>query len=346
MRDASELNASRISLPASRLDHRHPIAHRHDSRTHSDAVVTARSALQELQRLLQHPALDDFPQRPTAERSARFRDLEHLEPRELLTVRRQQHDAALKVLERDPTLGLDDDVLAGAAERDVLPEAVAHQRIMGCEAERHAVYAVLVLGARMRAVVHVHEPRSVRPLSQGAVRSECQAVHREQRRGVVHARRLLAGLERGALDLQADDSADVAHNGIYQNVVSCGSLFPMRVTLGWARCADNVADILRRGAWYPIVEEADGHVVVEVRQQRVRLPRGDVTIRTEVPDHWSIVARTGVLRPTLGGRGSDVVTTYAVCPLCHYRQDFAGKPGSLKCVRCGASSPVDWTETC
>src|SRR6266513_5979687 len=82
---------------------------------------------------------------------------------------------------------------------------------------------------------------------------------------------------------------------------------PMRVTLGWARCADNVADILRRGAWYPIVEElADGHVVVEVRQQRVRLPRGDVTIRTEVPDHWSIVARTGVLRPTLGGgRGSE-----------------------------------------
>jgi hypothetical protein len=121
----------------------------------------------------------------------------------------------------------------------------------------------------------------------------------------------------------------------------------MRVTLGWARCADNVADILRRGAWYPIVEEsADGHVVVEVRQQRVRLPRGDVTIRTEVPDHWSIVVRTGVLRPTLGGRGSDVVTTYAVCPLCHYRQDFAGKPDGLKCVRCGASSPVDWSETC
>src|SRR2546430_10823690 len=85
---------------------------------------------------------------------------------------------------------------------------------------------------------------------------------------------------------------------------------PMRVTLGWARCADNVADILRRGAWYPIVEEsADGHVVVEVRQQRVRLSRTDVTIRKEVPDHWSVVVRTGVLRPTMGGRGSDVVTT-------------------------------------
>ena len=123
----------------------------------------------------------------------------------------------------------------------------------------------------------------------------------------------------------------------------------MRITLGWARCADNVADILRRGAWYPIVEESpDGHVVVEVRQQRVRLPRGDVTVRAEPPDHWSIVARTGVLRPTLGGggRGSDVATTYAVCPLCHYRQDFAAKPATLKCVRCGATSPVDWNETC
>src|SRR2546427_3512489 len=36
---------------------------------------------------------------------------------------------------------------------------------------------------------------------------------------------------------------------------------PMRITLGWARCADNVADVLRRGAWYPVVEESgDGHV--------------------------------------------------------------------------------------
>src|SRR5256885_15239028 len=116
---------------------------------------------------------------------------------------------------------------------------------------------------------------------------------------------------------------------------------PMRVTLGWARCADSVADILRRGAWYPIVEESsDGQVVVEVRQQRGRVPRADVTIRSEAPDHWSIVARTGVLRPTLGGgQGSAVVTTYAVCPPCHYRQGFAGKPAGLKGVRWGAPPP-------
>src|SRR2546422_3359490 len=62
----------------------------------------------------------------------------------------------------------------------------------------------------------------------------------------------------------------------------------------------------RRGAWYPIVEEsADGHLVVEVREQRVRLSRGDVSVRTDAPDHWSIVVRTGVLRPALGGQGME-----------------------------------------
>ena len=118
-------------------------------------------------------------------------------------------------------------------------------------------------------------------------------------------------------------------------------------TFGWARCTDAVADILRRGAWYPIVEEsADGHLVVEVRGQRVRLSAGDVNVRREPPERWSIVVRTGVLRPTLGGQGKEVVNTYAVCPHCHQREDFSGKPATLVCPRCGAAAPVDWSETC
>src|SRR2546430_8857800 len=77
--------------------------------------------------------------------------------------------------------------------------------------------------------------------------------------------------------------------------------------LGWARCLDNVADILRRGAWYAVVEETgDGHLVVSVRDQRVRLSRHDVRMRPDAPTDWSIVVRTGVLRPTLGGKGMEV----------------------------------------
>src|SRR5206468_11420951 len=101
----------------------------------------------------------------------------------------------------------------------------------------------------------------------------------------------------------------------------------MRITLGWARCADNVADVLRRGAWYPVVEESsDGHVVVEVRRQRIRLSRADVTFRTAPPDHSSVVVRTGRLRPTLGRRVMGGFSTCAVWPLCHHSQDRARRP--------------------
>jgi hypothetical protein len=118
--------------------------------------------------------------------------------------------------------------------------------------------------------------------------------------------------------------------------------------LGWARCLDNVADVLRRGAWYPIIEETtDGKVVIEVRKRPVRVSRVDVAVRKVAPDRWSIVVRTGVLRPTLGGReGMDTTTTYAVCPHCQERQDFKGKPDFLKCGRCKRESKVDWSETC
>lgn len=120
----------------------------------------------------------------------------------------------------------------------------------------------------------------------------------------------------------------------------------MNGALGWARCLDNVADVLRRGAWYRIVEATpDGKIVVEVRKKPVRLSRVDVKVRDQAPDRWAVVIRTGVLRPTLGG-GHEVVTTYAVCPHCHERQDFSGKPLALKCTRCGEKSEVDWSETC
>jgi len=117
------------------------------------------------------------------------------------------------------------------------------------------------------------------------------------------------------------------------------SLFPMRVTLGWPPVR-HVADILRRGAWYPIVEEADGHVVVEVDRQRVRLPAATCD-SDGGPRPLSIVARTGGCSGHLGRAGEVTSSPPTRWSLCHYRQDFADNR-QLKCVRCGASSPVDW----
>ena len=117
---------------------------------------------------------------------------------------------------------------------------------------------------------------------------------------------------------------------------------------GWARCLDNVADVLRRGAWYPILDESGDKVVLEVRRRQVRISRIDVDVRDTPPDRWSVVVRTGVLRPTLGAREGEEgpTTTYAVCPHCHERQDFTGRPASLTCTRCKQESNVDWSETC
>ena len=122
--------------------------------------------------------------------------------------------------------------------------------------------------------------------------------------------------------------------------------YPMANKKGWVRVHDSVADILRRGAWYPILEDTgDGHLVVDCYKRRVRLSTADVQVRADPPDNWSVVIRTGVLRPTLGGQTA-VTTTYAVCPSCQERQEFTGKPSTLRCVRCGRESTVDWTQVC
>jgi hypothetical protein len=118
-------------------------------------------------------------------------------------------------------------------------------------------------------------------------------------------------------------------------------------THGWAQCTDKLADVLRRGAWYPIVEELpNGMVALEVQRNRVELKRSDLRIRHDPPSSWSIVVRTGVMRPTWSGTNSTGSTTYAVCPSCAERQYLEGKPLSLQCGRCRKTAPVDWNETC
>jgi hypothetical protein len=119
----------------------------------------------------------------------------------------------------------------------------------------------------------------------------------------------------------------------------------------WARCTGGLADILRRGAWYAVLGalDADG-VLLDVRGHRVRFRRTDLTIRKGPPTHWSVVVRTGVLRPTMGGeRGRELVTSYAVCPACANRQDLPERPrrpAAITCAGCARESEVDWGETC
>jgi len=116
------------------------------------------------------------------------------------------------------------------------------------------------------------------------------------------------------------------------------------VARAWATGAAGVADVLRRGAWYPVLEESDdGTVLIDVDHIPLRFRREDLRLRSDRPDMWSIVVRTGVMRPTLAG--PKLVTTYAVCPDCTGRQEFEGQPESLMCVRCRRAAKVDWSTT-
>ena len=112
---------------------------------------------------------------------------------------------------------------------------------------------------------------------------------------------------------------------------------------GWATGAPGTGDILRRGAWYPIVEEVGDELVIEVDTRPLQLPRARLIVRTERPDQWSVVVRTGVMRPTLSG--VKVSARYAVCPDCTARQEFEGRPESMMCTRCRRASKVDWSTT-
>lgn len=110
--------------------------------------------------------------------------------------------------------------------------------------------------------------------------------------------------------------------------------------LGWATGAPGQADVLRRGAWYPVVEQDATEVVLEVDQTQLRVARKEVRFRADRPTEWCVVNRTGVMRPTLAG--PKLVTTYAVCPDCTCRQEFEGHPETLMCVRCRRAAKVDW----
>ena len=113
-----------------------------------------------------------------------------------------------------------------------------------------------------------------------------------------------------------------------------------KTILGWATGAPGKADVLRRGAWYPVVEQTAIEAVVEVDEIQLRVRRDEIRFRADRPTEWSVVTRTGVMRPTLAG--PKMVTTYAVCPDCTGRQEFEGHPETLMCVRCRRAAKVDW----
>lgn len=116
----------------------------------------------------------------------------------------------------------------------------------------------------------------------------------------------------------------------------------------WARVKLSGAHNLRRGAWYPVVNDSSAKIVVlDVAKRNVPVPRESVELAEEKPEKWSVV-KFNASKP-LPARISqeNLPLTYAVCPYCRARsvEVFDGT-ASLKCDECGKEAPVDWDNPC
>ncbi len=116
----------------------------------------------------------------------------------------------------------------------------------------------------------------------------------------------------------------------------------------WARVRRRGAHGLRRGAWYPVVNEVrDDLVLVDVARRNVPIPRALVEVSDERPSRWSVVrwdpSEAGAKRLSTDGHAM----IYAVCPECRSRTNFdEAKPQRMTCSDCGGEFEVDWDHPC
>ncbi len=116
---------------------------------------------------------------------------------------------------------------------------------------------------------------------------------------------------------------------------------------GWARVRPPGIDGLRRGAWYPVVDDsAPDSVVLDVRGEKITVPRLRVHIRRLKPERCGVVVRAPDDYNPARGTPEDLGSRYAVCPQCHARVGLTGQPEYVDCTGCRCRFAVAWEETC
>ena len=114
----------------------------------------------------------------------------------------------------------------------------------------------------------------------------------------------------------------------------------MRQSRGWARVGPHGAHIMRLGAWYQVVGNSDGNLVVlDIARRNVAIPRDLLQISPHRPERFSVVLWS---RSKLSGKSDDSPSIYAVCPVSGTRVRLSGHPESIECPSCGHRGVVDW----
>ncbi len=121
----------------------------------------------------------------------------------------------------------------------------------------------------------------------------------------------------------------------------------MSQAIGWARVEPPGAYSLRRGAWYPVLDDtASTEVVLDITQRQVVIPRHHLRIRRHRPECFSVVVRSEEDHNPMRGKPEDLGHTYAVCPLSSSRIRLSGHPEQLECPNCGHRFKVAWSDMC
>ena len=116
----------------------------------------------------------------------------------------------------------------------------------------------------------------------------------------------------------------------------------------WARVKLSGAHNLRRGAWYPVVNDSNPKIVVlDVAKRNVPVPRESVELANDRPDKWSVVKFDADKPVPARISHEHLPLTYAVCPRCRARSvEVYDETAMLTCGECGKEAPVDWDNPC
>ena len=105
---------------------------------------------------------------------------------------------------------------------------------------------------------------------------------------------------------------------------------------------------LRRGAWYPVVNDSNPRLVIlDVSKRNVPIPRDSVDLADGKPEKWSVVRfdPSKPVPPRISQQSLPL--TYAVCPFCRARSvELDDHTASLRCEECGREAAVDWDNPC